>query len=344
MATEQLDPPGLDLGRFATWFADAGPGPVDGRLQATLIAGGKSNLTYRVEDGARTWIVRRPPLGHVLATAHDMAREYRVMTALRDTQVPVPTTYALCSDPDVLGAPFYVMEHVAGTPYRRAEELVALGEERTRAIATSMVDTLATLHEVDPVAVGLADFGRPEGFLARQVRRWKKQLDASYCRDLPGAVELHARLEANIPEQSPAGIVHGDYRLDNLLTDAEDRPAAVIDWEMATIGDPLTDLAVLVLYQRLGNVTGGWSVADAASAPGFLDENEIIERYAARSARDLSRFGFYLGLASFKLAAILEGIHYRHLHGQTVGSGFEHVGDAIHPLLDAGLNAYKEQL
>jgi len=341
-ATTQLGPPGLDLARFGVWFADAAPDRVDGRLHATLIAGGKSNLTYRVGDGSRTWIVRRPPLGHVLATAHDMTREHRVMTALRDTAVPVPTTYALCSDPDVLGAVFYVMEDVPGTPYRRAEELVALGEERTRAIATSMVDTLATLHEVDPVSVGLADFGRAEGFLARQVRRWKEQLDASHTRDLPAAVELHRLLEANVPEQSPGGIVHGDYRLDNVLTDDEDRPAAVIDWEMATLGDPLTDLAVLVLYQRLSHLTGGWSVADASSAPGFLTEDEILARYATRSDRDLSRFGFYLGLAAYKLAVILEGIHYRHLHGQTIGPGFENVEAAVHPLLDAGLTRCKE--
>ncbi|MDP3893229.1 phosphotransferase family protein, partial [Nocardioides sp.] len=178
--------------------------------------------------------------------------------------------------------------------------------------------------------------------LTRQVGRWRKQLDASHSRDLPAAIELHRLLEADVPEQSAPGIVHGDFRLDNVLTDAEDRPAAVIDWEMATLGDPLTDLALMVLYQRLGDLTPGNAVADASSAPGFLTEQEILERYAARSDRDLSRFGFYLGLGAFKLAAILEGIHYRHLHGQTVGPGFEEIGDAVHPLLDAGLTALKE--
>ncbi|MEV4331085.1 phosphotransferase family protein [Streptomyces sp. NPDC049597] len=336
------DLPGLDLARFTDWFSSSVPG-AGGDLTARLVAGGKSNLTYEVTDGTgQAWIVRRPPLGHVLATAHDMAREYRVMSALQDTEVPVPTTYALCEDTNVLGAPFYVMERVAGTPYRHASELAPLGPERTRAISTGLVDTLATLHEVDPAAVGLADFGRPEGFLARQVGRWKKQLDASYCRDLSAADELHARLAADVAPESAPGIVHGDYRLDNVLTDDRDRPAAVIDWEMATLGDPLTDLALLVLYQRLGTLLGGSAVADAASAPGFLTEDETLQRYAARSDRDLSRFGFYLGLASFKLAAILEGIHYRHLHGQTVGAGFEHVGKVVHPLLDAGLTALKE--
>ncbi|HYJ68688.1 MAG TPA: phosphotransferase family protein [Nocardioidaceae bacterium] len=334
------DPPGLDLPRLTDWFTTSVPG-ANGSLRAQLVPGGKSNLTYEVTDGVSTWIVRRPPLGHVLATAHDMPREYRVISALQDTAVPVPRTYALCEETAVLGAPFYVMEMVIGTPYRHAAELEPLGPERTRVISTGLVETLATLHEVDPIAVGLGDFGRPEGFLTRQVARWKKQLDASYCRDLPVADELHARLAADVPGQSAPGIVHGDYRLDNVLTDHQDRPAAVIDWEMATVGDPLTDLALLVFYQRLGSQLGS-VVADAASAPGFLTEDEIVESYAARSGRDLSSFGFYLGLAAFKLAAILEGIHYRHLHGQTVGPGFEHVGDAIHPLLNAGLTAMKE--
>jgi len=338
-AQEQL--PGLDLDRFSPWFRATVPG-VGSEPTASLIAGGKSNLTYEVSDGQQTWIVRRPPLGHVLATAHDMVREYRVMSALQDTDVPVPRTYALCRDDSVLGAPFYVMERMRGTPYRRAEELAALGPERTRAISERLVDTLTTLHAVEPASVGLADFGRPEGYLARQVARWKKQLDASYCRDLPAAEELHARLAADVPPESAAGIVHGDYRLDNVLVDTDDQPTAVLDWEMATLGDPLTDLALMVVYQRLGELVAGNAVADAASAPGFLTEDEIVARYAMHSNRDLSRFGFYLGLASYKLAAILEGIHYRHLHGQTVGLGFENVGPAIHPLLDTGLTALKE--
>ncbi|KAA1427827.1 phosphotransferase family protein [Nocardioides antri] len=333
--------PGLDLGRLAPWLRTVVHG-VGGDLGAELIAGGKSNLTYRLTDGHRAWIVRRPPLGHVLATAHDMAREYRVMSALQDTDVPVPTTYALCEDTDVLGAPFYVMEHVEGVPYRYARELAPLGPERTRAISENLVDVLAALHAVSPEAVGLRDFGRPEGFLGRQVARWKKQLGASHARDLPAADELHRRLAASVPAESATGIVHGDFRLDNVLTDAQDRPAAVIDWEMATLGDPLTDLALLVVYQRLGELVGGNAVADAASAPGFLTEDEILARYATHSDRDLSGLGFYLGLASYKLAAILEGIHYRHLQGQTVGPGFESIGPAVHPLLDAGLTALKE--
>lgn len=334
-------PPGLDLDRLAAWLPSAVPG-AGTDLTARLIEGGRSNLTYELSDGAHTWILRRPPLGHVLATAHDMAREYRVLTALRGTAVPVPETYALCSDASVLGAPFYVMQRVRGTPYRHAAQLVALGPERTRTISTRMIDVLATLHRIEPASVGLADFGRPEGFLARQVARWRKQLDASYSRDLPAAHELHARLQAGVPAESAVAIVHGDYRLDNILVDDADRPAAVIDWEMATIGDPLTDLALLVVYQILGTLPLNFDVSNSTTAPGFLSRDEMLACYAAGSEIDLSRFGFYLGLAAYKLAAVLEGIHYRHIHGQTVGVGFERIGEAVEPLLAVGLDAIRE--
>ncbi|HET7533163.1 MAG TPA: phosphotransferase family protein, partial [Nocardioidaceae bacterium] len=328
------------LDRFREFFEKACPGEVAGPLTGSLVAGGKSNLTYIVGDGPKEWVVRRPPLGHVLATAHDMTREHRVMTALRDTSVPVPRTFALCEDESVIGAKFYVMERVHGTPYRTAAELAALGPERTRAISRRSVETLATLHSVDPVAVGLADFGRPEGFLERQVRRWKKQLDASHSRPLEGADELHALLAAGIPTEQAPAIVHGDYRLDNLLVEEQDRIAAVLDWEMATLGDPLTDVALMLVYGRLGSLDA--SVSDVSSAPGFLTEAETVELYGARSGRDLSAMGFYLGLASFKLAVILEGIHFRYTQGQTVGEGFDAVGAAVEPLIAAGITSLKE--
>jgi aminoglycoside phosphotransferase (APT) family kinase protein len=271
-----------------------------------------------------------------------MTREYRVMTALAGTGVPVPRTFALCDDTTVIGAPFYLMERVHGTAYRWASQLQPLGEVRTRAISEQLIDTLAALHAVDPAAVGLSDFGRPEGFLARQVSRWKKQLDASYCRDLPAADELFAVLSASVPPESAPGIVHGDYRLDNVLTDDADRIRAVIDWEMATLGDPLTDLALLTIYARFAKIMGT-SIANASEAPGFLTEPEIIARYAAASSRDLAHFGFYLGLAAYKLAVITEGIYYRHLHGQTVGEGFEGVGTLTEPLLAAGVEFVQDK-
>lgn len=332
---------GLDLTALRAWLDKNRPGFVGGDLSASLITGGKSNLTYGVTDGEREFVVRRPPLGHVLATAHDMGREYRVMTALAPTDVPVPRTYAHCDDPDVIGAPFYVMELVAGTPYVRAKQLAPLGAGRTRIISGRMVDTLAALHTVDYDAVGLSEFGRPEGYLDRQLARWQKQLDASRSRELPGMDDLIARLESSIPAGSEATIVHGDYRLDNLLVDDHDQIAALLDWEMSTLGDPLTDVALMLAYQQLAESTveSGAIVTDAPQADGYLSRDEILARYAEATGRDVSQIGFHLGLAFFKLAVILEGIHYRHSKGQTLGSGFEGIGDMIRPLIAAGLAA-----
>jgi len=330
------DLPGLDLPQFAAWFDSACPGEIGGPLRGQLIAGGRSNLTYEVTDGTKSWVVRRPPLGHVLATAHDMRREYQVITALRDTDVPVPPAYALCSDADVLGAPFYVMAKVDGTAYRTAEQIAPLGPARIRAVAERMIDTLALLHAVDPGAVGLGEFGRPEGFLARQVRRWKKQLDASRSRPVAGIDELHALLAADPPDGGDATIVHGDYRLDNILVDANDQLAAIVDWEMATLADPLTDVGLLIVYQRMDRLDEGPMASDA---PGYPSEAEVLARYAERSGRDLSGLGFYIALASFKLAVILEGIHFRYVHGQTVGEGFENIGVLVEPLVASGLAA-----
>jgi aminoglycoside phosphotransferase (APT) family kinase protein len=332
------DLPGLDLTLFAAWFDSACPGEAGGPLSGRLIAGGRSNLTYQVTDGTRHWVVRRPPLGHVLATAHDMGREYRVMTALRDTGVPVPLTYALCTDPGVIGAPFYVMSKVDGVAYAQADELAPLGPARIRVIAEHLISTLASLHAVVPAEVGLADFGRPEGFLARQVHRWKKQLDASRSRPIAGIDELYELLAAAPPDGTPPTIVHGDYRLDNVLVGADDKVAAVVDWEMATLGDPLTDVGLLVVYQRAGDLGDG---PMGSAAPGYPSEAEVLGKYAEFSGRDLADLGFYIALASFKLAVIAEGIHFRYVHGQTVGEGFGEIGAVVEPVIATGLAAMR---
>ncbi|GAB3490557.1 phosphotransferase family protein [Flexivirga lutea] len=341
MSDRSTDVPGLDLQALQRFLAADCPGLLDGPLHAELIVGGKSNLTYIVTDGTREVVVRRPPLGHVLATAHDMTREHRVMAALHDTAVPVPRMYAACTDAEVLGAPFYVMERASGTPYRTAGQLAPLGAARVRSIADAVTDTLVALHAVDPAAIGLADFGRPDGYLERQVRTWRRQMDASRSRDLPGEDELHRALAGAIPQSGGAGIVHGDYRMDNTLIDDADRVSAVLDWEMATLGDPLADVALLLVYQALADVAPQ-AVSTVSRAPGHPTREEIVQRYSERSGRDVSHLAFHEALAYYKLAAILEGIHYRHQQGQTLGSGFEDIGNATVPLLAAGLDVLRD--
>ncbi|MFG2175819.1 phosphotransferase family protein [Streptomyces niveus] len=334
-------PPGLDPERLRGHLDRERPGLVGGPLSARLIEGGRSNLTYLVTDGAHDWVVRRPPLGHVLATAHDMKREFRVISALHPTAVPVPEPLLLCEDPDVLGAPFYLMEYVRGTPYRTAEQLAPLGPERTRAALLGLVDTLVELHAVDPSAVGLADFGRPEGFLDRQLRRWGKQLDASRNRDLPGIDALHATLGRSLPNSPAPTVIHGDYRLDNVLIGDDDRIKAVLDWEMSTLGDPLTDLGLLVMYSAPLEITGS-PISTTAGAAGHPDPAELVARYAAGSGRDTSAIAWYTAFAWFKLAVILEGIHYRYTLGQTVGGGFERIGDLVPVFIEHGLTTLQE--
>ncbi|MEU6481812.1 phosphotransferase family protein [Streptomyces sp. NPDC047017] len=333
-------PPGLDLDRLRGLLDRERPGLTQGPLSGRLIEGGRSNLTYAVTDGAARWVVRRPPLGHVLATAHDMKREHRVISALHPTPVPVPRPVLLCEDEEVLGAPFYVMEFVEGTPYRTAAQLAPLGPERTREVVLSLVDTLVGLHAVDPAAVGLADFGRPEGFLDRQLRRWGKQLDASRNRDLPGVDELHAALGRALPGSPAPAVVHGDYRLDNVLIGPDDGIRAVLDWEMSTLGDPLTDLGLLVMYCTPLDLPDS-PVSTTATAPGHPAPAELIERYAARSGREVSAVAWYTAFAWFKLAVILEGIHYRYTLGQTVGAGFDRIGDLVPVFIEHGLTTLR---
>ncbi|MEU5779093.1 phosphotransferase family protein [Streptomyces venezuelae] len=334
-------PPGLDLDQLRGHLDRERPGLVGGPLSARLIEGGRSNLTYAVTDGTSRWVVRRPPLGHVLATAHDMKREHRVIAALHPTDVPVPAPVLLCEDETVIGSPFYVMEFVDGTPYRTAEELAPLGPERTREAVLGLVDTLVDLHAVDPAAVGLGDFGRPEGFLDRQLRRWGKQLDASRNRDLAGIDELHAALGRSLPDSPAPTVIHGDYRLDNVLMGDDGRIRAILDWEMSTLGDPLTDLGLLVMYSAKLEVPES-PVSTTAGAPGHPDPAELIERYAARSGRDVSAVSWYTAFAWFKLAVILEGIHYRYTLGQTVGAGFDRIGELVPVFVRHGLTTLQE--
>lgn len=341
MPNEDNDAPpeGVDLDRLRPWFATHVDDADDGPLVAELIAGGRSNLTYAITQGARTWVLRRPPLGHVVATAHDMGREYRVISGLADSSVPVPRAFAFCDDTSVNDAPFYVMERVDGQILRTPEEMATLAPDDPRRISHDLIDVLARLHAVDYEAVGLGDFGRPEGFLARNVARWGKQWQANKTRELATLDEVARRLEVALPESGPPSIIHGDYRLDNtmLANDDPGRVVAVLDWEMSTLGDPLTDLALFLVYW--GNAAGPAiaSGAGIASVPGFLSRDEIVQRYAEQSGRSVEHLDFYLVFAMYKLAVILEGINARFLMGKTLGEGFGAMGEMVAQLVDSAL-------
>jgi aminoglycoside phosphotransferase (APT) family kinase protein len=335
-------PPGLHLPALASFLESHGVA-LTGPLRAEVIAGGRSNLTYSVTDGAHHWVVRRPPLAHVLPTAHDMTREWRVISALQDTSIPVPRAVVLCDDPSVIGAPFYVMGFVVGHVVRdRLPGMWPATTATAEAMSTALIDTLLALHGVSPDQVGLGDFGRPQGFLERQVRRWRQQWEASKTRELPAIDELHSRLLDSIPTQSAPGIVHGDYRFDNVIY-APDDPghiAAVVDWEMSTVGDPLCDLGLLVVYWVTdpGDPAATALPGERVSlGDGFPTREQMIARYAAGSARDLTVLEWYVALGHYKLAIIAEGIHARYLLGMTVGEGFETMGPAVPMIIDRAL-------
>jgi aminoglycoside phosphotransferase (APT) family kinase protein/NAD(P)-dependent dehydrogenase (short-subunit alcohol dehydrogenase family) len=338
MPDPQADLPGLPLDALVSYLDNVHPGLVRGPLRAELIVGGRSNLTYLVGDGRNRWVVRRPPLGHVLATAHDMAREYRVLSALASSPVPVPRTELLCEDPAVIGAPFYLMAYVPGVVYRTdADAVRELSPDRLHRLSGDLVRVLAALHALDPAQYGLADFGRPEGYLQRQLRRWSTQLDASRSREVPGIDQLHAELAGSVPVTQRHAIVHGDYRLDNVIAGPDDRVAAVLDWEMSTVGDPLTDVGLLHIYWA-GQARAALA-PDSIGQPGLGPVTDMVEAYAAHSGLDLSPLPWYVAFGAYKLAVILEGIHVRYSSGKTVGAGFERIGDAVGPLVAGGLRA-----
>jgi aminoglycoside phosphotransferase (APT) family kinase protein len=335
-------PTGLDLDALASFLQARGV-PTEGALCGDVVSGGRSNLTYVVQDRAHRWVVRRPPLAHVLPTAHDMAREWRIISALQGTPIPVPGTVVFCADAEVIGAPFYVMDYVDGHVVRDALPENWPHTAATRqAMSTALVDTLLALHDAEPAALGLEGFGHPEGFLERQVRRWWQQWEASKTRDLPAIEELHRRLLAGLPPQSPPGIVHGDFRFDNVIYVRDDpgHIAAVVDWEMSTIGDPLCDLGLLIVYWVTGPEDTAADILPGAHAGlgvGFPTWTEMVARYAAAGTRDLTHLEWYVALGHYKLAIIAEGIHARFLLGMTVGDGFDTMGPSVPLIVDRAL-------
>jgi aminoglycoside phosphotransferase (APT) family kinase protein len=312
-------------------------------VTVSLIAAGMSNLTYVVTPASGgaddAVILRRPPTGAVLATAHDMVREHTVITALGPTAVPVPRTLHLCTDTGVLGAPFYVMERVVGLHVvNEIPPGYADRPEQRRAIGEGLVDVLADLHRVDPDEVGLSGFGRPEGFMARQVGRWTKQWEATRDRDRPGLDALAARLAQTVPQSQRSGIVHGDFRLDNCLLDpaVPGRVRAVLDWEMSTLGDPLADVGMLFVYWPQAGEERPASQSAVTALPGFPTRAEVAERYAARSGLDLSDLSWYVGFAYFKFAAIVAGIVARSRAGAMAGKDTSGYADRIDPCVELG--------
>ncbi|HEX5479449.1 MAG TPA: phosphotransferase family protein [Dehalococcoidia bacterium] len=334
----EAPPRGIDYERLLPWFREH-VAAVDS-LHAEVIGHGRSNITYRVSSGDQSWVLRRPPLSHVMPTAHDMKREFRVISALRPTEVPIPDAIALCEDLGINDAPFYVMSYVSGMVPTDPSAVAAKYDAPTqRRMGEELVDTLALLHALNPADVGLADFGKPQGYIERQVRRFSGQIEQHRTRDVPELEELARRLSAWIPPESDAAIVHGDYRLDNCVIDDDGHIAAVLDWEMATLGDPLADVGSQYMYwagSEAGSATQG--IAGAVTAlPAFLKRDEAMRRYAEKSGRDVSNLDFYIVLAYFRLAVILEGIYARFLEGGTVGAGFEMMGAQATNLAKAGL-------
>ena len=309
-------PAGIHEDRVSAWLS-ANIAGVIAPFSFELIAGGHSNLTFKVTDAAgNRYVLRRPPLSHALASAHDMGREHRIISALHHSQVPVAPALGLCTDLEVNDAPFYVMSFVDGLIIRDNETAKRDLNEATRLHASnSLIDTMAKIHQVVPSEVGLGELGRHEGYIERQLKRWYGQWNASKTRELPAIDRVHDELLKRIPEQGPATIVHGDYRLDNCMIDTQGNIAAVLDWELCTLGDPMADLGLLMVYWTGPDDDAGANNFATTTAPGFLNRQQLAERYAHASGRDISHLDFYVSFAYWKLACIIEGVYARYISG-----------------------------
>lgn len=330
-----------ELGGVAAVMSDAGAELV-GPLEASLIAGGRSNLTFGLTDGTHRWVLRTPPRAGRTPSAHDVAREFRVTRALGGTDVPVPRAVVLHEEEDVLGSPFAVADFVDGVCIQRREDLDHLDDTTLRACVDRLVTTLATLHSVDPRAVGLEGHGRADGYAERQVRRWSSQWQIVGTPPHDRIATETGRLLADaVPVQRASGIVHGDYRIDNtiLSADAGDsthvRVAAVVDWELSTLGDPVADVALMCVYRHpaLDLVLGSPSAWASDRIP---DPSELASAYEAAGGVRLADWEFHVALGYFKLAVIAAGIDHRYRSGATHGPGFDTAGEAVGQLLEAG--------
>ena len=316
---DQAAPAGIDVAAITDWLATAVSqtgGEVVGGLSFDQITGGRSNLTFRVSDEAgNQWALRRPPTGHVLATAHDMGREHRVMSALEPTAVPVPKMVGLCTDESVNGADFYVMEWVEGTVVRNKNTALDFDLDTRRTMSISTIENLVKIHQIDIDEVGLGDFAKREGYIERQLRRWRRQVDAVETPTDPLVISAHEKLVAAMPEQGPARLVHGDYRLDNTIIDDSGQVIAVLDWELTTLGDPLADLgAMLTYWTRPGDEIAALD-EPPTMADGFIERDEVIAVYEDAIGEKVSNIGYYQAFATWRLACILDGVVDRYRAG-----------------------------
>ncbi|MFN8050572.1 MAG: phosphotransferase family protein [Acidimicrobiales bacterium] len=333
--SDTAPPKGIDAAAVTDWLTERVPGVVP-PLAFSLIAGGHSNLTYSVTDAADGhWVLRRPPLGHVLATAHDMGREHKIIAALQGTDVPVPPVIGLSPDDSVNGAPFYVMGYVDGTVVRDMATAEALSIEQRRRASDSLIEVMAAIHGIDVAAVGLDDLGRHDGYIERQLKRWYRQYQGSQEQnpsiDFHQVDEVYEHLSARIPQQQSTSIVHGDYRLDNCMIGPDGDIVAVLDWEICTLGDPLADVGLLWVYWTDPGTTAALPQSSPTSLEGFRTKDEMVAAYAAASGRDVSDIDFYIAFGYWKLTCIIAGVYARYAAGamgdttdQQV-SGFAHM-------------------
>jgi len=345
MADEAIEvgeaPEGIDRAGVEAWFAENVSG-AELPLVFDRISGGRSNMTFGVTDAeGRRWALRRPPLGKRLGSAHDMGREQRVISALAPTPVPVPPVAGFCEDESVNEAPFYVMEFVDGPILRSEDEAAGFEDDERRRIGERVVDTLVAIHAVDPDEVGLGELGRKQDYVARQLHRWHGQWEKSKTRELSQVDDVHERLAARIPDQGPATIVHGDYRLDNMILSPAGEIAAVVDWELCTLGDPLADVGLLLVYWSEPGDEFMPLFRPATVAPGFPSREELKQRYAEASGRDLAQIDYFIALGYWKLAIILEGVYARYAAGQygETDDAFQEFAKIVERLADAAAEA-----
>lgn len=325
---------GLPLQALSHYLSRTVPEIGDAPLRASLISGGRSNLTYLLTDGSRRWVLRRPPLGSVLETAHDMGREYRMIDALHPSAVPVPRPVHLAGTDgvDVLGAPFFIMSFAEGEVLRDTDQLTAVTDPDR--LARHLMTCLADLHDVSPDDVGLGDLGRPAGYLDRQLSRWLRQVGSIHSPLLGRFEEVADALRRDAPTTQRTSLVHGDYRLDNIVVGPGEEVRAVLDWEMATRGDPLADVASTLVWWDGMRGLDSPVAAHPGDVPRYPRHDALVSAYAEASDLDLRDLDWYLAFARYKIAAIFEGIRQRHDDGLTVGEGFDRIGPLVPHLLD----------